>query len=174
MTIVERLKNKDEEAYQYIMDKYQKILLYMAYKKLKNYEDSLECVQDIFYKIFIHIDECINDDRMLNNWIFVIAKRQICDYQRKLASKEKLCYCDNEYVETVADSEKEENYLIDELKDYLGDEEFELLSYYIVAKLTYKEIGDIIGQPYYTVSRRIRAIYDKAKKFVKWRKQNEK
>lgn len=173
MGLVKKLKNKDEDAYQYIMNKYQNIFMYMANKTLHNHEDSLECVQDIFLKVYMHIDDCIEDDKMLNSWIFTIAKRQICDYKRKQACKEKLLFTNNELVENISDFEYKNNYMLDELKDFIGEEDFELLTYYIVGKLTFKEIGLITDEPYYKVSKRIKLIYEKSKKFMRRSKINE-
>ena len=171
--LVEKLKERDEEAFQYLIDKYAGIFMSMARQKLSNIEDCNDCVQEIFHRVVLHIDECQNDDRAFIKWLFTIAKNLILDYQRKSRTLENHIIYSNETIDLVADTEVEENYMIDELREFLGEKDFEILTYYIVADLTYKQIGELIKLPAYTARRRVMEIYERSREFVKRRKENE-
>ena len=173
LCLVKKLKERDEEAYQYLIDRYSNVFMYMARQKLHNIEDCNDCVQEIFHKVVLHIDECQNVDRAFTKWLFTIARNQILDYQRRLKTKEKYVIYSNETIDMIADSEIKENYMLDELKEFIGEKDFEILTYYIVARLTYRQIGELMNLPTYTARRRVMEIYAKSREFVKRRKENE-
>lgn len=172
MSLVKRLKNNEEDAYQHIINRYGSIFMHMSINKLHNYEDSLDCVQDIYLKIFMSIHNYREDDKKLNSWILKIAKNQICDCQRKQIHKNRNMVANNEVIEIMSDRKPIKHAMLEDLKEFIGEEDFELLSYRIVAGFTYKEIGEVTGLPAYTVRRRINELYDISRKFVERRKRD--
>lgn len=173
MCLSKRLKEKDEEAYQYLLDQYGKVFVCMANNFLHNKEESVDCVQEILVRIYMNIDKCPTDDDKLIPWMFKLAKNQIIDYNRKLNKKNEFCYNNNNYIFTMPDNtaDNSKSELLDELRDYLGSEDYEILTYYIVAEMTYKQIGEIMNLPSYTARRRVKEIYDKAKSFAEKKKE---
>ena len=57
MCLIKKLREKDEDAYKYLLDKYGNVFLYMSKKVLHNYEDSVDCVQEIYMRIYNYIDK---------------------------------------------------------------------------------------------------------------------
>lgn len=174
MCLIKKLREKDEDAYKYLLDKYGNVFLYMSNKVLHNYEDSIDCVQEIYMRIYNYIDKSPTKENELIPWIFKIAKTQIIDYHRKMNKNKGIVFNNDDFVYKIAipiSPKTCESEILDELQEFLSEEEYEMLTYHIVAKMTYKEIGIILNLPSHTARRRVQAVFTKSKEFVERRKK---
>lgn len=84
------LKANDETSQKKLVDKYSRGLLSFALKHELNREDALEVVNDVFYKVILHINDFDpNKGNKFITWLFQIAKNSIIDKHRKKETKQK-------------------------------------------------------------------------------------
>lgn len=166
MCLLKDLQDKKEEAYQIILDRYGRIFFSMAYKKIQNYYDAQDCVQEIYMKIFRHIGECKNEQSLVP-WLFKVANNHIKDFYKKIITEESHFVYSDVLPNELCDVSTYENFsLLLAIKDELSEEEFDLLSYSVIANLNYKQISEITDIPQYTIRRKVIAIIEKAKKIA--------
>lgn len=178
MGLVEKLKNKDEDAYEQLIKQYSNMFLYMTRRYIKNDEDCRDCLQEIFLKIYTNISKSGVSDKNLKAWLIKLASNCIIDYFRSQERRKARCLLDNTIVDTISPTPSNiyNSILLDELRTYLGDDDYNILIYYKIMNLTYKEISNVLNIPIYTVRRRVIDIYNRALRFlgIKENKTNEK
>ena len=84
---LKRLKNKKEDALEFIVDKYLPLVKGVTFKVLYsvgNNEVMEECINDIFLSIWNNSHKFNGDDDDFRKWICAIAKFKAIDYYRKL------------------------------------------------------------------------------------------
>lgn len=168
MSLVEKLKNKDQAAYEQLINQYSNIFLYMAKKYFKNDEDCRDCLQEIFLKIYTNIDKCEVSDKNLKPWLIKLASNCIIDYFRSQERRKAHFLLDNTIVDTISQTSSNcyNSILLDELKIFLGEEDYNILIYHKIMNLTYKEIASILNIPPHTTRRRVISIYNRAVQFL--------
>lgn len=82
---IEELKNKNEEALEYVLDTYGNLIYKISYMHLNSPELSKECVNETLLKIWISIENFKYSDDKFKNWIGAIAKHTAIDMFRKEA-----------------------------------------------------------------------------------------
>lgn len=174
MSLVERLKARDEEAYEQIITDYRNLFLYIIKQYIKNDEDCFDCLQEVYLKIYLNIDKCNVSDKNLKPWIVKLARNCIIDYLRTLERRYEHYELNNDIVDRFSANTLETNQslLLEELRVYLGDADFEILVYYKIMHFTYKEIAEILDLPPYTARRKMLKIYDKAVNFFNIKEDN--
>lgn len=80
LDVINRFKQKDEQAFEEIFNAYSNLTYYLAYKYTGNRSDSDDCVQDIFIKVVKNIDKYNEKKASFGTWLYQIAKNTILDY----------------------------------------------------------------------------------------------
>lgn len=80
--LVERLKKRQEWAFNHLVSSYQKRLFKLAYGITLDREDSLEIVQEVFISVFNNIQTFRQDSR-LETWLRKITIHQSLNWKRK-------------------------------------------------------------------------------------------
>lgn len=83
--LVKGIKNKDLLAYQYMINKYTKIIYCLAYNILHpslNKEDIEECVSDVFLDAWLKIEEFDEEKGNFRTWLLVLTKYKSLTYRR--------------------------------------------------------------------------------------------
>lgn len=167
MDIVEKLKAKDEEAYEELIGKYKDTFYYMSRKYIKDREECRDCVQEIFLKIYQNIQKYDSSKGNLNAWLIKVAKNHIIDYYRVLEKNNERYFLNEDLVQRSPTKENVNfSILLEELREYLGHEEYEILLYRVVTGLTFEEIGEILHVEKHTIRRTFMKIYNKSRKFA--------
>lgn len=79
-----QLRNRNEEALEYVIDNYGWIIKSIVKKHLYNLKDHQEeCINDIFLGIWNNIASFNEDKSSFKNWIAGISKYKTIDYRRK-------------------------------------------------------------------------------------------
>lgn len=86
---IKKIKSGDEEGFEYIYNEYKNWIFAIVSSYLKNNDDSDDCMQEIFFKIFSSIDQFDGDLSSFKTWIYAITKNCIIDIQRKKNEYEK-------------------------------------------------------------------------------------
>lgn len=99
--IIERLKQKDSEAWNMMIDRYSKKVYNFALNFAGNREDASDITQDIFLKVYNNIDK-FKEDKSFNSWLLKLSKNYCIDFWRKNKNvKNKVELNDNIHNETV-------------------------------------------------------------------------
>ncbi|MBQ8293568.1 MAG: sigma-70 family RNA polymerase sigma factor [Bacilli bacterium] len=168
MNLLNKLRAKDEEAYKYLVDKYKDTFYCMSRNYLYNDEDIKDCVQEIFMKIYDRVDQYSSDKGDLSSWIIILAKNHIVDYYRKISKFRSIVSYDDNIVMNQREIPQDNKALslIDELKEYLGEADFEVLVYRIETKLSYTDMGKVLGISRPKAKEKYNEVYQKAQVFI--------
>ena len=125
--IIKYAINNDEEAFNVIFEAYKHTVFYITKKYLRNVQDTEECVQDFFVKLWRIIPTYCEQLGNFETWLLTIARNFAIDRYRKLAKeKERLSYND-EIVNNKEDESENNtsNSYFDKLKEILTEEEYD-------------------------------------------------
>ena len=81
LTIIEKLRNGQEEAFRELVDKYQKMVVTTCLGMVHHLEDAEDIAQEVFIEIFRSIHSFRADSR-LSTWIYRIAVNKSLNYIR--------------------------------------------------------------------------------------------
>lgn len=79
---VERLKNKDREAFDFLYEKYKNEILRAAYFITNNRFDSEDIVQETFVKCYLYAHE-LRDNSLFKTWLYRILTRTAWRFCKK-------------------------------------------------------------------------------------------
>lgn len=106
---IQRLKQKKDDALEFIVDQYSPLVKGVTYKVLgpmKNDGIIEECINDIFLSIWNNSKKFHGDSRDFKKWICAIAKFKAIDYYRKNSQKTEQALHDIDvYQENSAEDE---------------------------------------------------------------------
>jgi RNA polymerase sigma-70 factor (ECF subfamily) len=106
--LVERFKRGESEAFDEIMNKYQKQVYNIAYGFIGNYEDAYDISQEVFIKVYRSLDKLRNGSAFVL-WLRRITVNTCTDYVRQQVSEETLddvSYLSNYYSSDNRSSDK--------------------------------------------------------------------
>lgn len=84
--LVRGIINQDEDAYEYMVCKYAKIIFCLAYNILSgshSKEDIEECVADVFLDAWIKISEFDEERANFRSWLLILTKYKALSYRRR-------------------------------------------------------------------------------------------
>jgi len=172
--LIRQVQNGNSNAFRYLVSKYQKLVVHIVGRIIRNQEDLEDVCQDVFMKVFQNVGKFKGDSK-LSTWIASIAYNRSIDYMKKYRKSE-LNFTD-EPMNKSANSEYE--YIGIEKKDmykFIRDQ-VELLpvnfrtvvTLFHLEEFNYKEIEEITGMPEGTVKsylHRARQLLKERLKFV--------
>lgn len=141
-TLVEGIKNGDEESFIEVVDMFKRKILSLCYSYTKDYQEAEDLSQEVFIKLYNSIDN-FRGECSLATYIYKITVSKCLDYVRKNRFK-------NLFTGLIKDEEDRTESFED--KGYIKQcivalpEKFKtpvILHYYM--GLSYKEIGDILN-----------------------------
>ncbi len=80
--LIERLKKKDSEAWNMMIDRYSKKIYNFVLNFAGSRDDASDITQDIFLKVYNNIDK-FKEDRSFVSWLLTLSKNYCIDYWRK-------------------------------------------------------------------------------------------
>jgi RNA polymerase sigma-70 factor, ECF subfamily len=102
-TLVLLIKSKNERGFNILYDKYCGALYGILIKFVRRTDVADELLQDVFVKIWKHIDTFDPARGTLFTWMLNIARNQGIDYLRSSRHQQQLLNVDNELFSLVAD-----------------------------------------------------------------------
>lgn len=84
--IVERLKNKDNECFIEIINKYKRKVVSLCYAYTKDYFEAEDLSQEVFIALYNNIDK-FREECSLSTYIYKISMSKALDYKRKKSLK---------------------------------------------------------------------------------------
>ena len=141
---IKKFKCGDEVAFEEIFNEYSKKSYYLALKYTKNRDDSDDCVQEIFIKLYRNIEKFDEKKSSFSTWFYQLSKNCILDY---LSSKN--CYnekyvVNNEYIELSKDEKIQEEDLSTqtEIEKIIGKYNYQVVFLKLGYMLTFNEIAE--------------------------------
>jgi len=147
--LIERLKNKDEDAFKELMTTYKVPLFRYIRTMVRNNELAEELTQDTFVKVYFKIGSMRTDN--LKSWIYTIATNLVRSEFRKKRIKELFSLSDINEAEisyTESDDEKE---LVWRLIADLPEKYKTPVIMKEINGFTFEEISDVLKKPVGTI-----------------------
>ncbi|MDR1623987.1 MAG: sigma-70 family RNA polymerase sigma factor [Tannerellaceae bacterium] len=118
---IKRIQEGDTTAYTCILDKYSRQVYSLAFKVVHNKEDAEELAQDVFLKVFKHLNG-FKGDSSFSTWVYRIAYNTAISYTRK--KKQEYLAIEEAAIANVAEEEEE---VADALEQTDSDRQMEIL-----------------------------------------------
>ena len=138
--LIEKLKAKDELAFEQVYYEYEKLVYYICYSITKDRHASEDLTQDTFLKLLTSLDN-YNETGKFKQYIIMIARNLSKNYMTRVANKQPI-YNDEEIYNTKDSSNN--NQLLYEAIEYLDNIQKDIIILKIVHKLKFKEIAEYL------------------------------
>lgn len=172
LQIVKRAQDGDREAFQELVENYQRKVYSICYGMLKNQQDSLDVSQEVFIKVYKYLDN-FNHNSSFYTWLYRITVNKCIDFIRKQKRRSEVDYDDT--IQRNTEVEGDENIMPStlgiqpdrvygrkelrekmlEALDTLSEKHRTILILREVEGLAYEEMADVLGISKGTVMSRL-------------------
>ena len=165
--LIRKVLSGDDDAFSILVQRYQKSIHALAWRKVKDFHFAEEIVQDAFLEAYERL-ATLKDHRRFSGWLYVITNRCCVNWLRKNKSKtqslestpapeiNRLSYehyiSEQRHTETVEHSEA----IVKTLLNKLPESERTVVTLYYLSEMTTKEIGEFLGVSVNTITSRLR------------------
>ena len=150
-----------ERAFNDIYQEYKLLVYFVSFDILKNQEDAKDITNETFMQFFINKNK-IRNYKKIKYYLLTTCKNLSINLLKKNNKYEQL---DNEIA--CFDQKNEFNTYIDKFKEYLNEEELELIIYKFLYDFTFKDIANEQGVSIDSISYKYKRTLDKVKKHYK-------
>ena len=164
--LIHEILSGDEAAFSRLIQKYQKSVHALAWRKIGDFHDAEEITQDIFLQVYKKLST-LKDPNQFAGWLYVIANRHCIAWMRKrkptvqsleetsVKEREKSDY--ERYVSEQREAEAIERRreIVEELLEKLPESERTVVTLYYLGEMTLKEIGNFLGVSVNTIASRL-------------------
>lgn len=164
--LIQRVLDDDQDAFTALVNKYQKSVHALVWRKIGDFHIAEELTQDVFLKAYKRLST-LKRPEQFPGWLYVIATRHSVSWLRKkqvptksldamsMEELEEACYAQYEVVrnETAAIEQRRE--LVKRLLDKLPESERTVVTLYYLAEMSGAEISQFLGVSPNTVRSRL-------------------
>ena len=164
--LIHAILDGDDTAFDILVQKYQKRVHALAWRKIGNFHDAEEITQDTFLQVYKKLPT-LKDPKQFAGWLYVIANRVCISWLRK--KKPTMQSLENTSVEEIENashthyvSEQRETEVtehnaevVKKLLQKLPESERTVMTLYYLDEMTTKEIGNFLGVSANTVTSRL-------------------
>lgn len=174
-SLIDKLIERDEEAFKTIFYIYRSRIFYIAYKLTRNRFDAEDCVQDIFVKVLNCLNSFNPKTHTFTSWIITLAKNHVLDYIKIKKIHEGKCFINSNLVDcTYVNNNFENTVLLSEVEKIVGEVEYQILLFKIGFEMTFIEIARLLQMSPSKTKRLYYEAYESAKSYVRERGNDEK
>ena len=159
---IELLKQKDDEAFEYIYNYTRSSVYAIIISIVKNQDLTEDLMQDTYIKMIESINS-YNPKYNFKSWILTIARNKAIDSYRRRKKEQLIDIHEEEFILPSTKSDVDNQFNANFLLSALDDEEREIVLLHAVDDYKHREIAEIMGKPIGTVT----WIYNKAIKKMK-------
>lgn len=177
--LVEMARNGDVEAFESLIQSVKLLVVNTAFQYLKDYEEALDCSQEVFIKAFKNMSS-YKENSAFSTWIYQITKNQCIDMLRRrkgvnLSIDESLEDEDAPDIQLPApESQEPENHTIRQSRiqavrdaiEQLPDKLREVCVLRDIQELSYQEISELLDIPEGTVKSRLNSARAKLREIL--------
>ena len=181
--LIQQVLQGDQEAFALLVNKYQKGVHALAWRKIGDFHIAQEITQDAFLRAYQKL-ETLKNHNLFGGWLYVIASRLCSDwFQKKSLPEQSLEVTDmNEvnrasYSRYVAQKQKAEadetrREVVKELLQKLPESERTVMTLHYLGEMTIKTISEFLGVSPNTVKSRLSRARNRLKKEENMIRQN--
>lgn len=158
-SLINRLKQRDEEAFEIVYNEYESLIYYIALSITKNKQNAEEVVQDTFLKMFNSLEN-YNENGKFKEWLTQIARN--LSYNKVTRDKEKSTIRDEEIIKTIP-NEKSNIDIIITIQGLIDEYSAQIVILRIIYNYSFKEIAKYEE----TSIGKVQSAYYKAMKILK-------
>ncbi len=173
--LIQRTLDGDQDAFTTLVNKYQKSVHALVWRKIGDFHIAEEITQDVFLKVYERLSTLKHPEHF-PGWLYVIATRHCNTWHRKkqvptksldtmpTAELEEICYAQHEiahYEETAIEHRRE---LVKRLLQRLPESERTVVILYYLAEMTGEEISLFLGVSHNTVRSRLHRARERLEK----------
>ena len=148
--MIERLKKKDEQAFEYVYHETKRGIYAIIFSILKNHPMTEDLMQDVYMKMMQSIDQYKKGSNF-KNWLLTIAKNLAIDTYRR---EKKLTYVDQvDYDSTLSSQDPSPDQVaqFDMMINILTEDQRSVVILKIADDMKFKDIAKILEKPLGTV-----------------------
>ncbi len=165
--LIRRILSGNDEAFSVLVQKHQKSIHALAWRKVGDFHIAEEITQDTFLQVYKHLAQLKNPNQF-GGWIYVIANRLCLKWlQKNKLSVQSLDDTPMEEIEEVSythyasdqrqtEIAEDRHELVKKLLSQLPESERTVVTLYYLGEMTAKEIGKFLGVSVNTVKSRLR------------------
>ncbi len=167
--LIHRILSGDDEAFRLLVQKHQKRVHALIWRKIGDFHIAEEITQDTFLKVYKKL-ATLKDPNLFDGWLYVIANRLCMNWIRRNRPKvqlqsledtqvdaiEKTSYANYESERREAVNAERRRELVKKLLEKLPESERTVMTLYYLGEMTAKEIGKFLGVSVNTIKSRLR------------------
>ena len=166
VNLIRKILSGDDAAFSILVEKYQKSIHALAWRKIHDFHYAEEIMQDTFLKAYKKLPTLKNHNQFAG-WIHVIANRLCIDWVRKQKPAmqslentrpeeiEKSSYTHHRSEQQVTDRVEYCHELVKKLLEKLPENERTVVTLYYLDEMSTKEIGEFMGVSVNTITSRL-------------------
>lgn len=166
--LLERLKAKEEDAFDQIYTQYFKLVKHIAYQYLPSDELANDIAQETFLKMYENIDT-FTDNISFSAWLCTIARNLAINEMKKRQREVQL----SQEIENTKDTSNtpdtitHQNTLLNQVKELLGERDYNLFIMKSYHGMSYQELSQLTGETIAALTNRYHRAVKKIKKNIK-------
>lgn len=163
--LMQRIKNRDEEALKQLYDRYERPIYSFAYRMVRDAMMAEEVVQELFLRIWNAAERYEGSNGKLTSWMFTLTRNITIDLLRKKRSRTPQQTAEADQLQWVADDrvdtagEVEKRWMGEQVKAALQDlnrDQQQVMEWIYYQGYTQQEVADRHEIPLGTVKSRVR------------------
>ena len=164
--LIQRILSGDDVAFSILVEKYQKSVHALVWRKIGDFHYAEEITQDTFLQVYKKLPT-LKDFHQFAGWLYVIANRRCLNWlrKRKFATQsledtrvdevEKLSYTHYVSEHREAEAEERRREVVKKLLEKLPESERTVMTLFYLGEMTMKEISKFLGVSVKTISSRL-------------------
>ena len=170
--LIHKILSGNDAAFGTLVEKYQKSVHSLVWRKIGDYHDAEDIMQDAFLQAYKKLATLKNPNQFAG-WLYVIANRLCIDWMRKqdwmgrqkfvmqsledtpVAEIEKSSYAHHVLEQWDTESTEHNHELVKRLLEKLPERERTVVMLYYLDEMTTKEIGAFLGMSVNTITSRL-------------------
>ena len=173
--LIQRVLDGDQNAFTALVNKYQKSVHALVWRKIGDFHIAEELTQDVFLKVYKRLSTLKRPEHF-PGWLYVIATRHCFSWLRKkqlptksldamsTAELEEICYAQYKANRSSESAIEHQSELVNRLLKELPESERTVVTLYYLAEMTSDEISTFLGVSPNTVRSRLRRARERLEK----------
>ena len=173
--LIQRTLDGDQGAFTTLVNKYQKSVHALAWRKIGDFHIAEELTQDVFLKVYKRLST-LKRPELFPGWLYVIATRHCVSWLRKkqlptksldamsTAELEEICYTQYEADRGAEAAIEYQREIVKRLLQKLPESERTVVTLYYLAEMSSEEISRFLGVSPNTVRSRLRRARERLEK----------
>ena len=173
--LIQRILDGDQSAFTALVNKYQKSVHALVWRKIGDFHIAEEITQDVFLKVYKRLST-LKRPELFPGWLYVIAARDCVSWLRKkqlptksldamsTAELEEICYVQYETNRGDEATTEQHREIVKRLLQKLPESERTVVTLYYLAEMKSEEISMFLGVSSNTVRSRLRRARERLEK----------